>query len=233
MVYHGPQGEGYGNDLPEVPHGAVSLHRDQLTSISTDTGQPYGHPLGADEEEQGHSLLHANQGPFEDPHSRGGTPPVGHRPDSAYSLSESYAPNASIAPPYNQPYNRSTDGYSGHTLTEPAAGFPDRSASPYSRSETSSTEAWRQRQVPGAASGPLRRYATRKVKLVQGSVLSVDYPVPSAVQNSVQAKYRNDLEGGSEEFTHVRCMSAFPWDGDRLLTACQIPRLLVTRTSSL
>jgi hypothetical protein len=47
---------------------------------------------------------------------------------------------------------------------------------------------------------------TRKVKLVQGSVLSADYPVPSAIQNAIQAKYRNDLESGSEEFTHMRCM---------------------------
>lgn len=86
----------------------------------------------------------------------------------------------------------------------PAAGFgvPGRVPSPYSRSETSSTEAWRQRQAP---QGNLRRYATRKVKLVQGSVLSVDYPAPSAIQNAIQAKYRNDLEGGSEEFTHMRC----------------------------
>jgi chitin synthase len=56
--------------------------------------------------------------------------------------------------------------------------------------------------MPGASN--LKRYATRKVKLVQ-SVLSVDYPVPSAIQNAIQAKYRNDLEGGSEEFTHLRC----------------------------
>jgi len=55
--------------------------------------------------------------------------------------------------------------------------------------------------------GALKRAATRKVKLVQGSVLSADYPVPSAIQNAVQAKYRNDLESGSEEFTHVRCAS--------------------------
>ena len=48
---------------------------------------------------------------------------------------------------------------------------------------------------------------TRKVKLVQGSVLSADYPVPSAIQNAIQAKYRNDLESGSEEFTHMRCRS--------------------------
>ena len=54
----------------------------------------------------------------------------------------------------------------------------------------------------------MRRYATRKVKLVQGSVLSVDYPVPSAIQNAVQAKYRSDLEGGREEFTHMRYTAA-------------------------
>jgi chitin synthase len=72
------------------------------------------------------------------------------------------------------------------------------------RDENISTEAWRQRQPLSPASG-LRRYATRKVKLAQGSVLSVDYPVPSAIQNSVQRKYRDDLEGGSNEFTHMRC----------------------------
>ena len=84
-----------------------------------------------------------------------------------------------------------------------AFGVPGRTPSPYERSDSGSTEAWRQRQVPGANS--LKRYATRKVKLIQGSVLSVDYPVPSAIQNSVQTKYRSDLEGGSEEFTHMRC----------------------------
>ena len=82
---------------------------------------------------------------------------------------------------------------------------PERMSSPYGRSDTSSTEAWRQRQVPGGATGGLKRAGTRKVKLVQGSVLSADYPVPSAIQNAIQAKYRNDLEHGSEEFTHMRC----------------------------
>lgn len=122
------------------------------------------------------------------------------RPVSRYSLTESYATDT--APPYNDPY---TPGENAAT----AFGVPGRVTSPYSRSETSSTEAWRQRQAPGVGGGGggLRRYATRKVKLVQGSVLSVDYPVPSAIQNAVQAKYRNDLEGGSEEFTHMRCRS--------------------------
>lgn len=114
-------------------------------------------------------------------------------------MTETYATDA--APAYHDPYS------TGSENSESAFGVPARATSPYARSETSSTEAWRQRQAPGGANagGNLRRYATRKVKLVQGSVLSVDYPVPSAIQNAIQAKYRNDLEGGSEEFTHMRC----------------------------
>lgn len=115
-------------------------------------------------------------------------------------MTETYATDA--APAYHDPYNAGN-------AENPAAAFgvPGRVASPYARSETSSTEAWRQRQAPGGgnAGGNLRRYATRRVKLVQGSVLSVDYPVPSAIQNAIQSKYRNDMEGGSEEFTHMRC----------------------------
>lgn len=126
------------------------------------------------------------------------------RPASGYSLTETYASDAG-----------QHDPSSGHSMDDPASAFgvPGRVNSPYARSETSSTEAWRQRQAPGGPAGGsfngggggLRRYATRKVKLVQGSVLSVDYPAPSAIQNAIQAKYRNDIEGGTEEFTHMRC----------------------------
>jgi chitin synthase len=94
-------------------------------------------------------------------------------------------------------------------MADPAATFnmPSRTASPYARTETSSTEAWRQRQQaqPPGVGGGLKRYQTRKVRLVQGAVLSIDYPVPSAIQNAVQQKYRQDLEIGQEEFTHMRC----------------------------
>lgn len=69
------------------------------------------------------------------------------------------------------------------------------------RSET--PEASKQRQRV-----PLKSYGTRKVKLAHGQVLSVDYPVPSAIQNSVQSKYLTDLEVGSEEFTHMRYTAA-------------------------
>ena len=158
------------------------------------------------EDEAENSLLqHGQTGPFIDQNdSRSGTPPV-HK-ESTYSLHDNYIGDSTNAPPYTDPYSGSTGNYSGTTLEDPTAAFgvPGRVPSPYSRSDTSSTEAWRQRQAPAVASS-LRRYATRKVKLVQGSVLSVDYPVPSAIQNAVQGKYRNDLEGGSEEFTHMRC----------------------------
>ncbi|WEW60237.1 Chitin synthase, class 3 [Emydomyces testavorans] len=154
-------------------------------------------PTGSDDDAS-RSLLQQNQGPFsgpfDDPHQRNTSPA---RPASRYSLTESYATDPQNMSQYSDPMY-------GQHMDNPAAGFgvPGRVPSPYSRSETSSTEAWRQRQAP---QGNLRRYATRKVKLVQGSVLSVDYPVPSAIQNAVQARYRNDLEGGSEEFTHMRC----------------------------
>lgn len=107
---------------------------------------------------------------------------------------------------YNGQSMQESKGYNQATPQDATAGFglPSRADSPFDTSESNSTEAWRQRQAPG---GGIRRYQTRKVKLQQGSVLSVEYPVPSAIQNSVQAQYRNDLESGSEEFTHMRCMS--------------------------
>ena len=177
-------------------------------------------------------MLHQNQGgpfngPFDEHHAEHEPPP---RPASTYTLTESYAGDHGASTGYNGQYRpdgnysgttledhgastgyngqyRPDGNYSGTTLEDPttAFGVPGRAPSPYERSETSSTEAWRQRQAPTMNGNNLRRYATRKVKLVQGSVLSVDYPVPSAIQNSVQAKYRSDLEGGSEEFTHMRC----------------------------
>ena len=52
----------------------------------------------------------------------------------------------------------------------------------------------------------LRRYPTRKIKLVQGSILSANYPVPSAIQNAIQSKYRDSKEL-VEEFSNMRCAS--------------------------
>lgn len=194
MAYQGSGGAGEYEDhrLHDLPHG-TQYHL-----------PPHNGDGSEDEDEKGlldHGAGPFN-GPFDEPHAGTSTPPI--RPASNYSLTESYAGGNGFAPPYNS-YGR--DAYSSN-LSDPTAAFgvPGRAPSPYERSETSSTEAWKQRQAPGASN--LRRYATRKVKLVQGSVLSVDYPVPSAIQNAVQKKYRNDLEGGSEEFTHLRYTAA-------------------------
>lgn len=136
------------------------------------------------------------QAPFDDPMSRSTTPGSSQRPNTGYSLSESYAgPGADRSAPYGEGPGYPTGG-------DPNVEFNNRAPSPYARTETSSTEAWRQRQAPSG----MRRYATRKIKLQQGQVLAIDYPVPSAIQNAVQSKYRQpDVEGGSEEFTHMRC----------------------------
>lgn len=87
--------------------------------------------------------------------------------------------------------------------------------------DSNSSKRWAQRQAYN--SGILRRYPTRRIKLVKGTVLSVDYPVPSAIRNAVQPKYR-DLEGDpSEEFTHMRCENT---------TICSVSILTGSRYSS-
>ncbi|KAF2130617.1 glycosyltransferase family 2 protein [Dothidotthia symphoricarpi CBS 119687] len=173
--------------------------------------QNYGDPhTGYDrehEDEVARSLLHENAaGTAQDPFY--GNPDAA-RPHSTYSLTETYASDRQTN--YPPQGHDGSDVYSATGGYDAAADFgaPQRAPSPYQRSETSSTEAWRQRQQPGGgAAGGLKRGLTRKVKLVQGSVLSADYPVPSAIQNAIQAKYRNDLESGSEEFTHMRYTAA-------------------------
>jgi chitin synthase len=196
MAYQG----GYGgdghrmNDLP--PHPVSRLEKPQRDS-QTDQRHEQAYNAGHhSDDEADQSLLHqnptgVNPGPFDD---------QGYRPGSTYTLSETYADSTSQTrvPAYQQGY------YEGQP---PYGDVPGRSESPYDRSETSSTADWRRRQQPGgpAAGSGLKRNQTRKVKLVKGAVLSADYPVPSAIQNAIQPKYRNDLESGSEEFTHMRC----------------------------
>ncbi|GAB7349932.1 hypothetical protein MBLNU459_g0630t1 [Dothideomycetes sp. NU459] len=198
MAYHG--GGGYGDE-----HAMNNLHHNDQ--------QYHGQPGHDSDDEVERSLLHANptgpfHGPFDETPSHVTTPLDEHGHDAGgYNLSETYAHDNGHAPAYD-----GYDDYRGTNLEDPSATFDiGGTPSPYARSETGSTEAWAQRQAPGgpaAAAGGLKRNATRKVKLVQGAVLSADYPVPSAIQNAVQAKYRNDLESGSEEFTHMRYTAA-------------------------
>ncbi|KAL8857993.1 MAG: hypothetical protein Q9178_005453 [Gyalolechia marmorata] len=53
----------------------------------------------------------------------------------------------------------------------------------------------------------LPQYRARRVQLLKGHVLSVDYPAPSVIENSVEEKYRDD-PAGTEEFTHLRYTAA-------------------------
>ncbi|KAF2874284.1 chitin synthase-like protein [Massariosphaeria phaeospora] len=196
MAYQGPPG-GYGD-----PH----------------SGLPYDQGRrGSEDDEVGRSLLGNNPtglnpgGPFDDHNSPYGGH-IDNRPQSTYSLTETYASDAPTAQ-YKSQSHSGSDVYSATGGYDPAGDFgaQQRATSPYARSETSSTEAWRARQQPGGGvpgGGGLKRGMTRKIKIVQGSVLSADYPVPSAIQNAIQAKYRNDLESGSEEFTHMRYTAA-------------------------
>ena len=170
-------------------------------------------PHDSDDDEAERALLNSSgpfNGPFDEPPSRGTTP--NEYEHSEYNLEESYMTANGNHAPHDPGYqHQDYDNGNGH-LADPGYGGLDRVPSPYAQSETGSTEAWRQRQAPGGqaadVSGAMKRSGTRKVKLVQGAVLSADYPVPSAIQNAVQAKYRNDLESGSEEFTHLRYTAA-------------------------
>lgn len=69
--------------------------------------------------------------------------------------------------------------------------------------EEASPEDWRRKEITTPSDS--RRLATRKIKLVQGSVLSINHPVPSAIYNAVGAKYKAEHH---EEFSQMRCKRA-------------------------
>ncbi|UKZ75242.1 Chitin synthase, class 1 [Trichoderma virens FT-333] len=182
MAYNGPGGgQGGGHPLQDLP-----------------SGSSYHLPPHEEEEQAGRYLLN-EPGSHGYEHDRlgAGTPP--DRPVSAYSLTESYAPGAS---PIGTPGLGSDNGYGqygqgqGYDFPRPASTVHDND-----------DDSWVQRQQQPATGGGLKRYNTRKVKLVQGSVLSIDYPVPSAIKNAVEPKYR-DVEGGNEEFVKMRYTAA-------------------------
>lgn len=78
-----------------------------------------------------------------------------------------------------------------------------------SNDDASNTENnWVQRQQTVRLGAGVKRSRTRKIKLVQGSILSVEYPVPSAVQNAVEPRHRNAEGSFDEEFTKLRYTAA-------------------------
>ena len=171
--------------------------------------QQYGGPGGFRPEDEHQNLLHQPSpynGPFDDPMSRVHTP----LDNNAYNTGYEPAPPV----PYNnQPYAQSPSPYNAsspsiYSQKDPHVQFnaPPHMDTGYAPSEDASLADWRQRQAPDESK--LRRWGTKKVPLSHNGVFSVDHPVPSAIKNAVQKKYRDDLEHGSEEFTHMRYTAA-------------------------
>ncbi|CAM1500735.1 Fc.00g098970.m01.CDS01 [Cosmosporella sp. VM-42] len=186
MAYNGRGNEyGGGHPMQDLPAGGN-----------------YHLPPQEHDEEAGRHLLNEPGHDYDNTRLGAGTPP--DRPVSAYSLTESYAPNAAQLPPAGSGFSDNNGGF-GQYGAEAGYGY-GRPASAFDPEES-----WVQRQqLPGPTTGTgggLKRYNTRKVKLVQGSVLSIDYPVPSAIKNAVQSRYR-DVEGGNEEFMKMRYTAA-------------------------
>ncbi|KAF4439844.1 chitin synthase [Fusarium austroafricanum] len=180
MAYNGRDQEYGGHALQDLPAGGS-----------------YHLPPRENDEEQGRGLLNSG---YEQDRLGARTPP--DRPVSAYSLTESYAPGASSTMPGQGPTGYGDGGSFGQFGNlDAAAPFPrpDSAFDP--------EDSWVERQQQPQMGGGLGRSKTRKIKLVQGSVLSIDYPVPSAIKNAVQPQYR-DTESGTEEFHKMRYTAA-------------------------
>jgi chitin synthase len=180
MAYNAPDQYG-GHALQDLPAGSSQYHL----------------PPQENEEEQGRGLLNSG---YDQDRLGARTPP--DRPVSAYSLTESYAPGASSTMPGQAPTGYGDGGFGQFGNLDAAAPFPrpDSAFDP--------EDSWVERQQqPQMTGGGLGRSKTRKIKLVQGSVLSIDYPVPSAIKNAVQPQYR-DAESGTEEFHKMRYTAA-------------------------
>jgi chitin synthase len=159
----------------------------------------YHLPQQQHDDEAGRYLLNEpGHGGYDNNRLGTATPP--DRPVSAYSLTESYAPAATQQQAPGGGFG-DTGGYGqyGYGIDRPVSTVDD------------DEDSWIQRQHQmthtTSRAGGLKRFNTRKVKLVQGSVLSIDYPVPSAIKNAVQPRYR-DVEGGNEEFMKMRYTAA-------------------------
>ncbi|RDW63041.1 Chitin synthase [Aspergillus mulundensis] len=166
-----------------TPHGSESssspYHEHPLYPVAT-----------ADESDQERSLLHRRTS-TSSPDTNTNTPSIS---------------------PFIEQHSPTESDQRRYTLHDPGSGFAsygapqlDPSPSP-SLSSRSQSQSQTKPRIHGNSS--LRRYGTRKINLVKGTVLSIDYPVPSAIQNAIQPEYRFAEEAFAEEFTHMRYTAA-------------------------
>ncbi|KAJ2992566.1 hypothetical protein NUW58_g2121 [Xylaria curta] len=130
-------------------------------------------------------------------------------PSSPTSPTSAYSTDTPVPGVYRLPSAASLDS---HTIDLDKDTFCDDFGFGYGPAPSNNgdaEESWAERQLPpdtNLGGGSIRRRGTRKIKLVpgkQGSVLSVEYKVPSAIQNATEAQYR-----GNEEFTNMRYTAA-------------------------
>lgn len=146
--------------------------------------------------------LHDGASPFPGPFDDGSRPTT---PGAPYSNLPHHHP--SLHPQSNDSASHLSLSTTSTASPLPLLAGPYSNPSAGSRSSVSTFADWAHRQAPTTSRG-LGRKPTRKVKLQKGQAFSIEHTVPSAVQNAIQGKYRNDdVETGSNEFTHMRCKS--------------------------
>jgi chitin synthase len=180
----------------------------------------YPYPPQSQYPDEAHPLRSRSSDAGERPYSlreRDLTPASGSLYSQPYSLTEHGYPPRSPQSPYYPDGLRTPSSASWQSGAFPPHGDHGYGQGQHSpevlsvkrSSDVASITSWQKRQTLAAQIG-LRRYPTRRVNLIKGTVLSVDYPVPSAILNSVESKYREeDGASSSEEFTHLRCECNF------------------------
>lgn len=125
--------------------------------------------------------------------------------EDSYDLPRYYA----SPPPPSSVYSLADTCFSSHPpRAEDGVRLQDYQDSSYGHEPAPTDDSWVQRQQTVRRNGGVQRVKTRKVKLVQGSILSIDYPVPSAVQNAIEPRHRNAEGSFDEEFTKLRYTAA-------------------------
>ncbi|KAJ5691052.1 hypothetical protein N7488_011787 [Penicillium malachiteum] len=119
--------------------------------------------------------------------------PVDPRTEMANLYYAGQDDQTSDADPFNSVYNEFDDS----KAIEPVVG-DDSDLNPFN------TDSLLAKQTPSLN---IRRYPTKKIKLEHGHILSLDYPVPSAIQNAVKQEFRESKELG-EDFSQLRYTAA-------------------------
>ncbi|KAJ0413184.1 chitin synthase-domain-containing protein [Aspergillus carlsbadensis] len=150
------------------------------------------------------SPFHESQNPF----YPGGHGDESEQEQSLLHRSPSTSTNTPSLSPFIEHHSPTeSEAQRRYTLHDPGFGALSFGAPQLDPSSPSSLSSRGQAQ-PAHNPGSLRRYGTRKINLVKGTVLSVDYPVPSAIQNAIQPEYRDAEDAFPEEFTHMRYTAA-------------------------